>query len=114
MAGSFIVYAAWLEFISGTLFVATATIKYSSTSKLTGLTWSNSRLDIVSGVLAIIGFSVALWAMTKIPFAAVSALRETSVVFAVLIGWLQFKEQQGFKRLVASAIVLVGVWVMLI
>lgn len=112
-AESFIVYAAWLEFISGSLFVATALYKYRGTAKLSGITWENSHLDVVAGLLAIVGFGVALWAMTKIPFAAVSALRETSVVFAVLIGYLLFKEQQGLKRLFATGIVLAGIWMML-
>ena len=34
-------------------------------------------------------YGVALWAMTRAPVAAVAALRETSVIFAALIGaWL--------------------------
>jgi drug/metabolite transporter (DMT)-like permease len=47
--------------------------------------------------------------MTRAPVAAVAALRETSVLFAALIGALWLKEGFGLPRLAGAASVVVGV-----
>jgi drug/metabolite transporter (DMT)-like permease len=38
----------------------------------------------------------------------VSALRETSSIFAVAIGWFAMRERPGAQRLVACALVVAG------
>jgi drug/metabolite transporter (DMT)-like permease len=50
-----------------------------------------------------------LFAMTRAPVAAVAALRETSVLFAALIGALWLKEGFGAMRLAGAASVVAGV-----
>lgn len=47
--------------------------------------------------------------MTKAPIALVAALRETSILFAVLIGWLAFGERMTGEKLIASLIIVSGV-----
>jgi drug/metabolite transporter (DMT)-like permease len=47
--------------------------------------------------------------MTRAPVAAVAALRETSVVFAALIGAYLLKEGHVRQRLAGAAAVLAGV-----
>ncbi len=44
------------------------------------------RRGLAGGLAAFVGYAVVIWAMTQAPIAAVAALRETSVVFAALIG----------------------------
>ena len=44
-------------------------------------------------------YGIALWAMTRAPVAAVAALRETSVLFAAIIGTVLLKEGFGVARL---------------
>ena len=43
-------------------------------------------------------YAIALWAMTRAPVASVAALRETSVLFAALLGTLLLKERFGVQR----------------
>ncbi len=50
-----------------------------------------------------------LFAMTRAPLAAVAALRETSVLFAALIGAFWLKEGFGAMRLAGAASVVAGV-----
>ncbi|MEO8124480.1 MAG: DMT family transporter [Burkholderiales bacterium] len=52
-------------------------------------------------------YGIALWAMTRAPVAAVAALRETSVLFAVLLGTRLLKEPFGVRR-AAGTICIVG------
>jgi drug/metabolite transporter (DMT)-like permease len=47
--------------------------------------------------------------MTRAPVAAVSALRETSVLFAALIGALWLKERFSVSRLAGAASVVLGI-----
>ena len=54
-------------------------------------------------------YAIALWAMTKAPVASVAALRETSVLFATLIGVLMLKERFRLQRLLGAGAVVIGV-----
>jgi phosphonate utilization associated putative membrane protein len=54
-------------------------------------------------------YAIALWAMTKAPVASVAALRETSVLFATLIGVLMLKERFRFQRILGAGAVVAGV-----
>lgn len=63
----------------------------------------------VGGVLSAGAYGVALWAMTRAPVAAVAALRETSVIFAALIGAWLLKEGHVRRRIVGAAVVAAGV-----
>jgi drug/metabolite transporter (DMT)-like permease len=54
-------------------------------------------------------YGIALWAMTRAPVAVVAALRETSVLFAALIGTLFLRERFGWQRATGTAVILGGV-----
>jgi len=64
---------------------------------------------LIGGALSAGAYGVVLWAMTRAPVAAVAALRETSVIFAALIGAWLLKEGHIARRLAGAAIVAAGV-----
>ena len=64
---------------------------------------------LAGGVLSAAAYGIALWAMTRAPVAAVAALRETSVVFAALIGAFILKEGHAQRRLGGAAAVVAGI-----
>jgi phosphonate utilization associated putative membrane protein len=62
------------------------------------------------GALASLGsYAIALWAMTRAPVATVAALRETSVLFAALIGAMWLKEGFGLQRAAGTVMIVAGV-----
>lgn len=63
----------------------------------------------VGGVLVAGAYAMILWAYANGPVAPVAALRETSVVMAALIGALRLGEPFGLRRVVAAAVVVLGV-----
>jgi drug/metabolite transporter (DMT)-like permease len=67
------------------------------------------RLGLVGGVAAFLGYAIVVWAMTRAPIAAVAALRETSVVFAGVIGVVALREPFHAQRAVAALVILAGV-----
>jgi len=62
----------------------------------------------IAGVLSIVAYALVLWAQTRGDLAVVAALRETSVVFAAILGATVFHEQLPTRRIVASAVIAAG------
>jgi drug/metabolite transporter (DMT)-like permease len=63
---------------------------------------------MLGGALALCAYGIALWAMTRAPVALVAVLRETSVIFAAVIGALFLRETFTRRRLIATGAVLCG------
>jgi len=62
------------------------------------------------GAAASLGsYGIALWAMTRAPVATVAALRETSVLFAALLGTWFLKEVFNLRRAAGTAAIVAGV-----
>ncbi|MCB1547485.1 MAG: EamA family transporter [Hyphomicrobiaceae bacterium] len=66
------------------------------------------HIGLVGGVMAMLSYGAALWAMTHAPIGAVAALRETSVLFATMIGVVFLGERLGLARLVATLAIFAG------
>jgi drug/metabolite transporter (DMT)-like permease len=47
--------------------------------------------------------------MTKAPIALVTALRESSILFAMLLGWLFFRDTMGPTKILAGLVIVAGV-----
>lgn len=67
------------------------------------------RFAAAGGVCVLGSYSIALWAMLSAPIAAIAALRETSVLFAALIGCTLLKERLGKWRIAGAAIIATGI-----
>lgn len=64
----------------------------------------------LAGATASLGsYGVALWAMTQAPVATVAALRETSVLFAALLGVWFLKEIFTPRRVIGTCVIVAGV-----
>jgi drug/metabolite transporter (DMT)-like permease len=69
-------------------------------------------LGLVAGGASVGAYWIAVWAMTIAPIALVAALRETSVLFAVLIGVVFLKEPSDKGKIIAAAVIVSGVIMM--
>jgi drug/metabolite transporter (DMT)-like permease len=67
------------------------------------------RRGLIGGLAAFFGYAIVVWAMTRAPIAAVAALRETSVVFAAIIGVAVLGEPFHAQRAIAVLVILAGV-----
>ena len=63
----------------------------------------------LGGSASIGSYAIALWAMTRAPVASVAALRETSVLFAAVIGTVALKERFGPQRALGTCVIAGGV-----
>jgi drug/metabolite transporter (DMT)-like permease len=63
----------------------------------------------LGGSASIGSYAIALWAMTRAPVASVAALRETSVLFAAVLGTALLKERFGTQRAIGTCVIVGGV-----
>jgi len=107
LSESFLVYAGWLEVVTGAGVLIFSFIRRGKKIVVYGFRhWKHGSL---TGVLSIGGYTAALWAMTKLPISSVAVLRETSIIFAALIGGYVLKEKFAFTRVFASTVVVTGI-----
>ncbi|KND59761.1 Permease of the drug/metabolite transporter (DMT) superfamily [Candidatus Burkholderia verschuerenii] len=64
--------------------------------------------NAAGGLVSIAAYGIVIWAMQYGAMGAVSALRETSVVFAALIGRMFLNEQLSARRLVSCCVIAMG------
>ncbi len=63
---------------------------------------------VLAGVVSLLAYWIVIWAMTMAPLALVSAIRETSMVFALLFGVFFLKERLNLVRAASTALTLLG------
>jgi drug/metabolite transporter (DMT)-like permease len=106
-SGNALSYVAWLTFLEGLPFIAWIYLRRGPPALV--YMRRGWRRGLIGGIGSVAAYGIVLWAMTRAPVAAVAALRETSVLFAALIGGVWLKEGLGFQRLVGAASVVAGV-----
>lgn len=62
----------------------------------------------VGGLVSLLAYGIVIYAMSHAPMGAVSALRETSVVFAAVIGYLFLGESLTVRKIIACAVIAAG------
>ncbi|MFC9325500.1 EamA family transporter [Kitasatospora sp. NPDC057015] len=67
------------------------------------------RLGLFGGLVALLSYTLMLWALSVGGTARVAALRETSVLLAAGIGAFLFKEALGRHRVICAAVVAGGI-----
>ena len=74
--------------------------------------WSGERGELLKamggGVVSIIAYGIVVWAMAHGPMGPVSALRETSTLFAVILGCLFLKEKFTVQKMVSAGLIVAG------
>jgi drug/metabolite transporter (DMT)-like permease len=107
LAGDWLSFTLWLVAFDSAAFVAYA---LATRRGVVLRSWaSNWRSVLISGALGVISFGVFMWALGQAPVGQVTALRETSVLFAALIGSFMLGERATWKRYAAAVAVATGI-----
>lgn len=101
---SYIVWLFVLDAVPFTLFML-ATRRGAFVRAL----WERRRNGLIGGGLSAGAYAISVWAMTKAPVAMVASLRETSVLFATLIGARLLHEKLNARRWAGVLAVVLGV-----
>jgi drug/metabolite transporter (DMT)-like permease len=109
-AGEPLSYIVWLMLLDGIPIVCfTVCARRRTLVAAIGVGW---RAGLSSGVLQFSAYALVIWAMSLGSMASVSALRETSVIFAAFIGAVVLKERVGILRISAAILVASGIVLM--
>lgn len=73
-----------------------------------GLRAENAGFGVVGGIGTLTSYGLALWAMTIAPVAMISALRETSILFGILISAFVLHERVTRMRWIAAGLIVAG------
>ncbi len=106
LSGSAFAYTGWM--FVGTATLLTALLWRLRRPALPALLRSGGRRLLLGGAGTLASYALALWAMTRAPVALVAALRETSVVFGLLIATCVLKEPVTRVRVAAILTVAAG------
>jgi drug/metabolite transporter (DMT)-like permease len=107
IAGDALAYIAWV-FVADGVFFATVMLLWKGPDILPRQpkSWG---IGLFAATASYGAYAVSVWAMTVAPIAVVAALRETSILFAVLIGWLVFGEPMTKGKILAALVIVAGV-----
>ncbi|MCO6392856.1 EamA family transporter [Aliihoeflea aestuarii] len=103
-------YVLWLFVLDGIPLLLWALVRQGrATGQMIAQNW---KAGFVAGALSLGAYWIAIWGFTVAPIALVAALRETSVIFAVIIGVVFLGEKMRGYRILAIGIVLAGLVLM--
>ncbi len=104
-------YVLTLFVLDGIAYPLLVWLRRSAQGRREIVTYARRRWPVAAlgGSASIGAYGIALWAMTRAPVASVAALRETSVLFAALIGTLWLKERFGLQRAAGTGVIVAGV-----
>ncbi len=109
-AGTALGYIVWLNAGEGIPFMIAAVA--TRPAEIAPFLKANWRRTVGTGCLVVAAYALVLYALSEGAMAHVSALRETSVLFAAAIGALFLKEQFGRIRIAAAVVIVAGVVMM--
>ena len=104
-------YVVMLFVVDGLPYSALVAWKRGAAGRANIVAYARKRwlLATLGGLASLGSYGIALWAMTRAPVAAVSAMRETSVLFATALSVLVLKERFGAQRLLGAVVIVAGV-----
>ncbi|WP_299348469.1 DMT family transporter [uncultured Shimia sp.] len=106
LAGTSVGYYAWLAIGNALLTIAYLAVVRPVT--FVGLVRQGRKMFLIGGSASFTAYALVTWSFTQAPIALVTALRETSIVFALLIGVFFLKERLDLSKVVATFVTLFG------
>ena len=106
LSGDSLSYTGWLFFL--TAVIAVIAFFLFRRGMVLKLSRSNLIAAIGGGICMIGSYGIAIWAMTHAPIALVAALRETSVIFAMLIAVYFLGENISRVRILSALMAAAG------
>jgi len=105
--GDWLAFTAWLVACDSVAFVSYAiATRRGAASAAWRREW---RRTLASGALGVASFGVFMWALGRAEVGAVTALRETSIVFSSILGTWLLKERGSPVRFAAAGMVMAGI-----
>ena len=106
LAGTSLGFYCWLSI--GNALLMSAYLAVRSPETLHALPRRGKLMLFFGGGASFVAYAIVTWAFTQAPIALVTALRETSIVFALLIGVFFLKEPLSLLKVFSTMTTLLG------
>ena len=108
ISGSAISYMSWVFIFSALFFPVVLHFRKQKNILKKTLT-KGKTVFWIGGTFSYLAYVVTVWAFTKAPVPMVSALRESSIIFAIFIGYFYLKDKINFYKIVSILLIFLGV-----
>ena len=108
VSNSFLSYMGWSFILNATIFPIILKINNKS-EIITKIFKEGKKIFFIGGTLSYIVYGIVIWGFTQAPIALITALRETSIIFALLIGTFFLKEKFTLLKVIATLVIFFGV-----
>ena len=105
LSGSPFAFYAWVAIGNSVLFAAYVAVMKPG---LLGSLHKARQTFIIGGSASFIAYALVIWSFTQAPIALVTALRETSIIFALVIGVFFLKERLDLAKVFSTFVTLLG------
>ena len=109
LSGEPLGYAAWLFLLQGVSIPLVCFLLSRDRAEMLRGMRRHAPMGAVGGILSLVAYTIVVWAQTLAPLAVVSALRETGVLAAGVIGYFVFREKFSPWRLTATTVAVSGI-----
>ena len=103
-----IVYISWSFLLNALLFPILLKIK-NYKNIFQNVISRGKKVFWIGGTLSFIIYVIVVWAFTKAPIPMVGALRESSILFSILIGYFFLKEKITTTKIISIFLIVIGV-----
>ena len=108
ISDSAISYMSWVFILSALIFPLVLKMRKQKNILKKTLT-EGKKVFWIGGFFSYIAYVITVWAFTKAPVPMVSALRESSILVALFIGYFYMKEKINLYKVIAIILIFVGV-----
>ena len=106
LSGNTLAYTLWMSLFSGMSTLPIYLVRRRGEAIWRG--WRDTGLAAGGGILSLLAYGIVIFAMTRAPMGSVSALRETSVLFAILLARIFFAEKLTARRIGSVLVIALG------
>jgi drug/metabolite transporter (DMT)-like permease len=108
LSGSAISYMSWVFILSALFFPIV--LHFRKQKNILKRTLTEGKFVFwIGGSFSYIAYVITVWAFTKAPIPMVSSLRESSIIFAIFIGYFYLKEKINFYKIISILLIFLGV-----
>jgi drug/metabolite transporter (DMT)-like permease len=108
LSGSAISYMSWVFILSALFFPVV--LHFRKQKNILKKTLTEGKVVFwVGGSFSYLAYVITVWAFTKAPIPMVSALRESSIIFAIFIGYFYLKDKISFYKIISILLIFLGV-----
>lgn len=106
LAGTSLGFYGWQTILNAVIFSVFIRIRYPGT--LSRLPTQGRAMLLLGGGGSFVAYAIVTWAFTQVPIALVTALRETSIIFALVIGTVFLGERMNVAKAFSIFVTLLG------